>query len=476
MSGTFTIGEQKIRPGSYFRTQNVGLAPASAFTIDVVACVIQANWGPINTVKIFESETEIDNVYGSGGTTEIINLALQQGATIKAVRLGEAGTGAKGSKNLQDTAETPASAVTLTAKYEGDRNIRVAVRDSLKDTTLRELLVYDGTTLKEIIYFTKGSIGDGEPAALVAAVNAGSAWLDATKTTDGNKILAAFTATALSGGANPTVSNTDYSTAFTAIEAVQFNVLCLDTNDIAVHAIADAFLDRIYDEGKRAILVVGEPKTVAFDTRRQDAAAYNDFKIVYVLNGYEDTSGNVYEGYKAAAIIGGMIAATPSNESLTHAVVSRGKDVTEAFTNSQIEQAITSGALVFTINSSGQVQVEYGVNTLITLSATQDAGWKKIRRVRTRFELFDRIDAQVEPLVGKINNDPDGRATIIASAQGEINRMIREGKLLAGGAITEDSANPPQGDSCWFIIAVDDIDSAEKIYETYNFRFAPVTS
>lgn len=476
MGGTFTVGEQKIRPGAYFRYQNVGLAPASAFTINVVACVIQADWGPLNEVKIIENETEIDPIFGNAGTTEIIPMILRQGARVKAVRLGAEGTGQAGEITLKDTAETPANVVTLRAKYVGTRDIRVAVRDSLRDTTVRELLVYDGTTLKETITFTKGETGDGEPAALAAAVNANSKWLDATKTADGNKILSAFTATPLTGGANPTVTTADYSTAFSKLEAVQFNVLCLDTNEVAVHAVADAFVDRIFDDGKRTMLVIGEPKTVDFDVRCQNAAACNDFKVVYVLNGYEDTTGNVYEGYKAAAVVAGMIAATPSNESLTHAVVSRGRDVTEALTNAQIEQAILSGCLVFTMNSSNQVQVEYAVNTLITLSKTEDAGWKKIRRVRTRFELFDRIDAQTEPLVGRVNNDPDGRATIIASAQGEINRMIREGKLLEGGTIYEDPANPPQGDSAWFVIEVDDIDSAEKIYQTYNFRFAPVTS
>jgi hypothetical protein len=50
--------------------------------------------------------------------------------------------------------------------------------------------------------------------------------------------------------------------------------------------------------------------------------------------------------------------------------------------------------------------------------------------------------------------------------------MIAEGALLSG-TIYEDPNNPPSGDSAWFVVAVDDLDSAEKVYITFGFRFAP---
>ena len=50
--------------------------------------------------------------------------------------------------------------------------------------------------------------------------------------------------------------------------------------------------------------------------------------------------------------------------------------------------------------------------------------------------------------------------------------MVAEGKLLAGAVFCEDPANPHAGDSAWFIIQVDDIDSLEKIYMHYQFRYS----
>ena len=49
--------------------------------------------------------------------------------------------------------------------------------------------------------------------------------------------------------------------------------------------------------------------------------------------------------------------------------------------------------------------------------------------------------------------------------------MIGEKKLLSGNCM-EDPSNPAAGDSAWFIIAVDDIDSIERAYLTFRFRFS----
>jgi hypothetical protein len=51
--------------------------------------------------------------------------------------------------------------------------------------------------------------------------------------------------------------------------------------------------------------------------------------------------------------------------------------------------------------------------------------------------------------------------------------MAKEGKLLEGGKMVLDADNPPLGDSAWFKLAVDDLDSGEKLYFTFGFRFSP---
>ena len=132
--------------------------------------------------------------------------------------------------------------------------------------------------------------------------------------------------------------------------------------------------------------------------------------------------------------------------------------------------------LTFSVSSSGGVWIEQGINSLITLSANNDAGWKKIKRVKVRFELMQRVSDTLEPLIGNINNDPDGRANVIQVANGVCERMVAENKLLAGANFVLDPENPPTGDSAWFCLFGDDIDSLEKIYNTFMFRFAPANN
>ena len=470
MAGSvFQVGEQKVRPGVYVRVTNIGEPPEAIVPQGVVAALFRASWGPLGEVVYLENADAVISAFGSAGTVDTALEAFRGGCRrVVAYRLGTGG--AKALLNLQDSES--ANVVKIEAKHEGVRgnNFAVTLRDSLADETMRELFLHEGTTLRQTIVFAKGS---GEPQALVDAVVASnSPYITATKTDDGSGILAPTTQQELTSGEDPTVNGESYSAGLSAIEAIDWNVLAVDTEDTANHAAVQTYIDRVRNEGKRVIGVVGEPTSVAFATRLANARAFNDPAIIYVANGFKGSDGVTREGYKAAARVAGMVAAAQITESLTHYVVRGATELAGALTNAEIEQAINSGALVFTMSAQKQVHIEYGINTFITVTADMDAGWKKIRRVRTRDNLMDRIAATWDPIIGKINNSPDGRATLIASAQGIINRMIGEGALLQG-TIFEDPNNPPQGDSAWFVVQVDDLDSAEKVYIVFQFRFAP---
>ncbi len=467
----FQVGEQKIRPGVYVRVTSIGEPLEAIVPQGIVAALFRASWGPLGQVAHLENADAVTATFGSAGTVDTALEAFRGNCRrVVGYRLGSGG--AKAAITLKDTVATPADVVTITAKYEGVRgnDFKVTIRDSLTDTTKRELLLYEGVTLLQTITFAKGT---GEPQALVDAVSASnSPYITATKVADGSGTLAAVTQQALTGGQDPTVDGASYSAGLSAIEAIDWNVLAVDSDDPATHVLVQTYIDRVIHEGKRVIGVVGEPTNVQLDTRLANARAFNDPAIVYVANGFKGSDGVIREGYKAAARVAGMIAAANITESLTHAVVRNATELVGALTNAEIEQAIQSGALVFTMSAQKQVQIEYGINTFVTVTSDEDAGWRKIRRVRTRYNLIDRIAATWDPLVGKINNNPDGRATLIAVAQGIINKMIAEGALLRG-TIYEDPYNPPAGDSAWFVLDVDDLDGAEKIYATFRFRFAP---
>lgn len=467
MSGTFTIGEKKVRPGTYYRYENVGGVETVGAINGIGAALFRASWGPLN--KVFDMDitmqNNIDDYYGSAATVKILKEMFNGGTTtIRAVRIGD-DDGTSSSITLKNS--TDADALTITAAYPGDRAFTVSIRTSLISDN-RECVIYEGTTIFEKIVFTPG---DGEIDNLIAAFVASDNFI-AKKAENATGTLKLITQQTMTVGKNPTVTTESYDNGTNALERVKWNCMICDSDDVAVHTLLQSFIEQSYQTGHLGMGCVAGVTSKTFEERAAIAAAYNDEKMVYVLNGWIASDGTIFAGYLAAARIGGMVAAFEANTSLTHDVITNAVSLTEALTNSEIIKAEQKGCVVLTLNDDDQVWIDSAINTLITCDDTQDEGWKKIRRTKTRFELMDRVDSTTDKLVGKVNNDTDGRQTIMAAAQKVIGAMVGEKKILDGSTIYEDEANPAEGDSAWFKLAIDDIDSAEKIYMTYQFRFS----
>ena len=383
------------------------------------------------------------------------------------MRVGTGGTNA--AITLKDNADTGVDVVTLTAKYAGTRDLTVTIKDSLAVETERECIIYTGTRELSAVTFAKGT---DEVNALVEAINASSEMVvTARKVAAGNGVMKAVVQSVFTtAGVSPTIASADYSAAFEQLEATKWNTMCVDTSDTAILTLVKTFINRANDAGLMGIAVVGEPHTVEYAARRTRAAAYNSENMVYCLNGFK-IGDEECEGFNAAAVMAGYIAYLPCNDSITHKIVPAATEIIDPLTHSKVVECLKSGCLVFTVSTAGTVWVEQGINTLVTLDGNHDAGWKKIRRTKTRFELITRINESSESIIGSVNNDANGRATFIAIANGVINAMVAEGKLM-DGTCKVDPANPAQGDSAWFILNIHDLDSIEKVYLTYRFHFA----
>lgn len=461
MSGIYRSGEMKIRPGVYRRYEKTGIDSTTGAVYGVFAIGVHAGFGPLGKVTSFEADqvNELKELYGTSGTVDAALALFDGGATkVHVYRLGTGGTA--GTVKLGEVA-------TLTTKYPTDGNYNVTIKEKLGDETKKQLLVYLDTALLEKIEFDASA---DEKSAFVTAVNANSKYLTAAAGT-GTGAITAVTNTALTGGAAPTVTTESYSEAFEAFEPVKWNVLVLDTVETAVHALVSAYLDRIYEEGALGVCILGEPTTVDFDTRCEHAKAFNSEKIIYLGSGYEDAEGNMIDGYLAIAKQAGIIGSLESNTSATHIVLPGAVNTLEVLKNSQFEKAIQSGMLLLSPNSEGQVWFDSGINTLTSPGEDQDEGWKKIRRTATRFEIFDRIDRAVAPLIGQVNCDDIGIGDVIMRAQSILDYMVAEGKLKKGPTFTEDAEYKRGSDYAHFVIVADDMDSLEKIYLRYQFRF-----
>ena len=471
MASFFIIGEKKTRPGVYFRYENWGTPPIAGVDDGKCAAVFRSNWGPLGQAVVLEQYEDIAKQYGDGGENGTTAVPLEQfkgGARlVYALRLGTGGT--PGTYEIKDTADE--TVIQLILKYPGSRKLAVTIRPTLADASVSELLILEDTEQLERLTFSNAE--NSVDALMAAFAEKKSSYFTLTKLKDSEVPLATIDQEEITGGTDPIVNVNAYSKGFEVLEAYRWNVLAIDTEETSIQMVMQLFLNRIYEGGKFTMGVIGEPTTVDFETRLKHASAYNSYQIVYVGNGFTDIAGNVYEGYLAAARISGMIAGTPSNESITHAAVTGATEVTELLTNNQHERAINAGVLMFSVSAANTVWVEQGVNSLVLPTAKEDIGWKKIKRVKVRFELFQRLNDTVENLIGRINNDPDGRMTVVQVSNGVCQTMVSEKKLLAGAHVEVDPDNKPEGDSAWFVVYADDIDALEKMYYTFKFRFAP---
>ena len=440
MAGTYVLGETKVRPGAYFNIQKKGTGQQSGTVSGVTAVLFRSDFGPLNTAVELNPDDGFANTFGNGGTSATATLNTAEGQ----------------------------AAVKITAAYPGKKAFTVTVREKLTDSTLKECIIYAGVTEFEKVEFTAGA---GEAKALADAFTATKKFKAEVQSGKDQAIVMNVSQNAFTPGTDPQVTNEDYSNGFVAVEPYEFNTICVDTEETAVHILMQSFMKRIFGVGSLTQGVVAEKHTVDLETRMSHAASFNDEKMNYVLNAYVNEQGKEIDGYQTAARLAGMIGACASNSSLTHTVVSGFSEILERLTNTQMIAAEKKGCIVLSYSSAKQVWIDNAINTLITPADNQDDGWKKIRRVKTRFELIRRMNAAADALVGKVDNDKDGRSTVVSQLQAIGDNMIAEGKLTAI-TVSESAVNVADGDSAWFDIDVVDKDSMEHIYLSYRFQFS----
>lgn len=461
----YTAGESKVRPGVYQRYSNAGGAPVAGALNGTCAMVLSASWGPVNKVTTHESSNTIEQVYGACESAKIAKRLFNGGATkVYLVRAA----GGNGSPGTAGTAEL--SSVTVNSKYPGSRSIKVKVAVNLSDSSIKNIYILDGTTQLEKFEYEADEADERE--AFEKAV-ADSEYITVVKGSEAGVITEQEV---ILTGTDPTPSIDEYEDAFYALESFDYNVICMDKALNTYNNVFAAYIDEVYRSGKLIMGVVGEmtqgDNKIAFETRTAHAKAFNDEKIIYMGSGWIDSENNYVDGADAVSYAAGLIAGTPSTQSIVHNVVSGAVDTIEKLTNNQHEIAINSGMLTLSLNPEGQAWFDSGVNTLITPDANQDMGWKKIKRTKVRFEVLNRVDKTIAPLVGKVNCDKDGIANIIQIGTGVLSTMCAEKKIKDTYSMYVDPELGYSADSAWFIIAVDDIDSLEKIYLHYQFRYS----
>lgn len=231
MAGVFSKSARPLRPGAYFNW--IASVPNTVPpAVGSIVCVpFTSDWGPFKTATLVGSFQEYLSVFGptigTPGYYAVWQAFQGEGGfegrygagAVLCYRMGSSAA-AKPTRTLQNT--TPATALTLSAKYEGTygNGLTVTVQDNIADASQDQLIISLGGQVLETYTYT-----DTDIAGLAAAINAGSSWVSAVSNITGTK-LGYVTNSAFSGGNDgTTVIGSDWTALQSALETQSFGIL-----------------------------------------------------------------------------------------------------------------------------------------------------------------------------------------------------------------------------------------------------------
>lgn len=436
-NGTWTT-QNKVSPGTYINFKSAARAVGTVGERGVAAFPAPLPWGPEGIIRL-EAESFLQNaekLLGFGAADARIRhiaAAMAHASRVFIYRLG-----AKGAEQAKATV----GELTVTANYGGTRgnDLQIIVQASVDQPDR-----YEVRTLLE------GEEVDAQIAGSIAELTNND-----FVTFAGSGELTETAGTALAGGVDGAVSNGDWTAALAALEAEEFDVLGVPTDDAAIKQLAVAYTKRLREqEGKKIVTVLYNHPQANYEG------------IISLKNSIITTDGLTVEPIYLLWEITAMEAAANVNESLTYTEIPNAADVSPKLTYSEMIQALQNGELVLTA-SNGKVQIQQDINTLTTFTPEKAKHFSKNRVVR----VLDTIARDLQRIfassyLGKIGNNSDGRNLL----KGEVLSYL--GSLQGIGAIQNFDAESDlevlpgnEGDAVVINLNVQPVDSIEKIYMT----------
>ncbi|WP_405352336.1 phage tail sheath family protein, partial [Ruminococcus sp.] len=397
-------------------------------------------WGVLGTVQAITAGEDLTPYIGcdiTGADALFIREMLKGSDSTSAptkillYRLGTGGT----------QASATIGALTVTALYAGTRGNDISVAVSADPDNEGS---YDVTTIVD------GASVDVQTITELDALVA-NAWVTFSGT--GSEITTT-TGTALTSGANPTLTNSDYASFLTAIEPFRFDILALDSTDATITNAYISFITRMNEAvGRKCQLVCSG-----------DATTANTKYVIVVGNGVKLNDGTALTASQAVYWVAGVEAGANYNQSLTYAQYIGAVEANPKLTDTQLETAVKNGLLVFA-DDFDVVKICTDVNSKKTVTPTEGAEFKKNRIMRVIMQFCnDTYEYFSKYFIGKVDNNDQGRALLRKWIIGYINEMQANNGVQN---FTAEDVTVTQGnavDAVLVNVAIQPVDSVEKIY------------
>lgn len=437
--GTYKLSQPKVRPGTYVNVKN-GRQPTAAGSTRGVAMLplIGYDWGPRGQWIIVSADSPDGHlaelgrsVYDDTNNAMIMLQLMLVGATTVYVYIPEGGEKAK--KKIEVSGIT----MDVTAKYPGTlgNSIKiVSVANPVKGFDVSVMVNGSEVELFESAEKVEDLIGKSE-------------YVDVT----GSGTLAAFASQTLAGGTDGAEGNKGITDFLDKAEKVRFNCMCFPSEEVSI---TTALLTKI----KYIRESIGWKCQAVAPNFSADYEGIINLVNSFVYGEKELTTA------QACAWLAGMTAGADYVSTLTYKAVINATAVIGEMSNEASIAAIQAGKAFFSVDESGNVILEYDINSRVNIDSETPQDIRKNRPLRV-YDTFAN-DLLITFVPGKFDNDEDGWGVMEGIGRAMLQNYQDDGAITNVDLDADFLIDRGRsiGDSTYITVGLQAVDSAEKFY------------
>lgn len=448
--GTFDKSVGKVRPGTYINFQSSKQDTISGSDRGIVILPLaNHNYGPAlelmtisaaapdeHRAKLGYSITDDD----TAGNMLLIREALKGASTVIVAICAEGSAAAQGT----------GGGLKGVAKYKGTRG-----------NDLSFSVVANPVAGFDVSVFLGGSVVETFTGITAAAGLSGKSEY-ITFTAQGESGMSAVASVALTGGANNSTTNAGVADFLALAESAAWNTMAFPFTDASLQALAKAKIRYLYEDAGKTVQAVCPSFNADYE------------RIINVTNGYT-LEDHTLTAAQATAFVAGITAGADGTESNTYKVVPGAIAVNGAKTHEQAVAAINNGEFFFSVSDAGTVIVEVDINSLVTISATRDKSYRKNKIIRIFDSVAEAIKANFPP--NRFENNEDGWNVMEGIGKAILKQLGPRNEGGSGAIMNIDydtdfvvDREMSSGDSTYFSVGIQPVDTAEKLYFTVTTR------
>ncbi len=261
----------------------------------------------------------------------------------------------------------------------------------------------------------------------------------------------------LSGGTDSLSVNADVAEFLDRIESIKFNTLCFPVDDESLKSACKTKIRYLRENaGKRVRAVIPD-----FNA---------DYEGIINVTNSVKVEGKALTHAQATAWVAGADASASNTQSNTYKVYEGADSVVDSKTHEQSVAAINNGEFFFSCSDEGKVIVEYDINSLVTFDEKKSQNYRKNRIMRALDSIAESISLNFPP--NKYSNSEIGWDIMDGMGRALLQQFLDAGTITNVSPETDFAVDRTRsrGDSTYFNVSVQPVDSAEKLYFTVETR------